>query len=87
MHPLLGDLRSLTDDELNKKLSDLHNRYAQAYRSGPFQILPQIQMVMEDYNAEISRRNAEKMKELEEKLNKKLDKKGGDKDKGILNIG
>jgi tRNA(Phe) wybutosine-synthesizing methylase Tyw3 len=84
MHPLLGNIRSLTDDELNTKINELHNRYSQAYRNGPFQVLPQLQMLIEDFNNELSRRNAEKMKELQEKLDKAATKKKGDK--GIKNI-
>jgi hypothetical protein len=87
MHPLLGTLTSLSDDELNNKLADLHKRYSQAYRVGPFQVLPQLQMIIEDYNAELSRRNAQKMKEMEEKLNKAMAKKDGKGSKGVIDIG
>jgi hypothetical protein len=89
MHPLLGSLSGLTDDELYTKLNELNKRYNQAYRGGPFQVLPQLQMVIEDYNAEISRRNAKKMEELQAKLDKRAakdnkDGKGGMK--GIIDI-
>jgi hypothetical protein len=87
MHPLLGTLTSLSDDELSNKLSELHKRYSQAYRVGPFQALPQLQMLIEDYNAELSRRNAQKMKEMEEKLNKTMAKKDGKGSNGIIDIG
>jgi stress response protein YsnF len=82
MHPLLNNLRDLSDDDLHRKISELGNRYSQAYRMGPFQVLPQLQMLMDDYQAELSRRNAQKMKELQEKLDAKS-KKG---DKGIIDI-
>jgi IS5 family transposase len=87
MHPLLGTLTNLSDDELSNKLSELHKRYSQAYRVGPFQALPQLQMLIEDYNAELSRRNAKKMQELEEKLNKTLNKQDGKGGKSIIDIG
>jgi hypothetical protein len=87
MHPLLGNLSSFSDDELQKKVADLYKRYNQAYRNGPFQILPQLQMVLEDYNAEVARRNAVKMQELQEKLDKTLTKKDDKGSKGIIDIG
>jgi hypothetical protein len=87
MHPLLSSLSNLSDDELNTKLAELHKRYSQAYRGGPFQVLPQLQMLIEDYNAELSRRNAKKMKEMEEKLNSAMNKKDGKGTKGIIDIG
>lgn len=68
MHPLGTNLSNLTDDELYKKLGELQKRYMQAYRFGPQSIIPQIQMVMEDYQAEIQRRNSLQMAELNKKM-------------------
>ena len=84
MHPLLGNLQNLSDDELQKKISDLNTRFMQAYRSGTTHIIPQIQMIIEDYRAELSRRNALKLKEMEEKFNKA--NKDGKGLKGIIDI-
>jgi len=86
MHPLLGSLSNLSDDELYKKLSELNNRFAQAYRSGPYQVIPQLQLLIEDYNTEISRRNAKKMQELQEKMDKAMKKDDGKGMKGIIDI-
>ena len=86
MHPLLSNLTNLSDDELYNKLSELNKRYSQAYRFGPQQIIPQLQMLIEDYNAEINRRNAKKMQELQEKLDKQANKKDGKGMKGIIDI-
>ena len=47
MHPLAPDLSTVSDDELAKKYNDLNRRLGQAYRSGPSQIIPQIQMLMQ----------------------------------------
>ena len=87
MHPLSPNLRDLSDDDLNKKLADLNKRFMQAYRIGPFQIIPQLQMLIQDYNEEISRRNAVKMQELQEKLDKASKKEDGKGMKGIIDIG
>jgi hypothetical protein len=87
MHPLTPNLRDLTDDDLQKKLAELNKRFTQAYRIGPFQIIPQLQMLIEDYNSEVGRRNAEKMKEMQEKFDKMASKSDGKGLKGIIDIG
>jgi len=81
MHPLGNDLSKLTDEELNKKIGDLSKRFNQAYRFGPQQIIPQIQILMQDHQEEFRRRQAKSMKEMQEKMDK--DKNGG---KGLKNI-
>ena len=77
MHPLGSDLSNLSDDELHKKYGELQKRFGQAYRFGPQSIIPQIQMLMQDYQYEINLRN---QKQLED-LNK--NRKGP---KGIIDI-
>jgi hypothetical protein len=89
MHPLLNDLSKLNDDDLHSKLSELNKRFVQAYRIGPHGIIPQLQMLIEDYNAEVARRNAAKMQEMQDrfdKVSKKDDGKGGKGLKGIIDI-
>ena len=81
MHPLGNDLSKLSDDELNKKFGELSKRFNQAYRFGPQQIIPQLQMLMQDYQEEMKRRQAKLMQEMMEKMDK--DKNGG---KGLKNI-
>lgn len=85
MHPLGNNLTTLSDDELHNKLSELNKRFVQANRIGPFQIIPQLQMLIEDYNAEVGRRNAVKMKEMAEKFEKAANKDGKGM-KGIIDI-
>lgn len=82
MHPLANDLTQLSDEDLNKKLGELNKRFVQAYRIGPHQIIPQLQMLIQDYQSELARRNAKLMQDMADKFDK--DKKGG---KGIINIG
>lgn len=86
MHPLGNDLTKLGDDELHNKLAELNKRFVQAYRIGPFQIIPQLQMLIDDYNAEVGRRNAAKMKEMQEKFDKISNKGDGKGMKGIIDI-
>jgi hypothetical protein len=64
MHPLGPDLTGLSNDELHKKFGELQKRFNQAYRFGPQGIIPQLQMLMQDYQAEISLRNQKQLEEL-----------------------
>lgn len=67
MHPLGTDLSTLTDDELQKKFGELQKKITQAYRFGPMSIVPQLQMFVEDYQFEISRRNQKTYDEMMKK--------------------
>ena len=75
MHPLGQDLSKLNDEELYKKQSELSKRFNQAHRFGPQSIIPQLQILMQDYQEEAQRRQARAMKEMQEKLNKGKDDK------------
>jgi hypothetical protein len=50
------DLSSLTDDELNKKFAELNQKLAQAYRSGPYGIIDQMQALRQHYQDELNNR-------------------------------
>ena len=75
MHPLGQDLSKFSDEELYKKQSELSKRFTQAHRFGPAGIIPQLQILMQDYQEEAQRRQARAMKEMQEKLNKGKDDK------------
>lgn len=77
MHPLVSDLSGLSNEELHKKYNDLMSKMNQAYRSGPTSIIPQMQMVIENYRYEMDNRNRKTLEEMEAK---------GDKFKGIIDI-
>ena len=81
MHPLGTDLSTVSDDDLNKKYSELQKRYTQCYRFGPASVLPQIQMLLDDYNFEIQRRNQKMMDEIQQRA-----EKNGRGFKGIIDI-
>jgi len=70
MHPLAPDLSQLSEDELHKKFNDLQGRFNQAYRFGPASVIPQLQMLMADYQEEIARRQAKMMQNMEERANR-----------------
>jgi hypothetical protein len=65
MHPLGSNLTDMSDDDLQKKYGELQKRYMQAYRFGPMGVIPQIQMLMQDYQSEIQVRNQRQMDEIQ----------------------
>ena len=77
MHPLAPNLSEMSDVELQKKHSELITRLNYAYRYGQTQMVQQVQMIMEDYQVEITRRQ---QKILEDMLSK------NDKFSGIIDI-
>lgn len=77
MHPLVSDLSGLSTEELHKKYNELMQKYNQAYRFGPTSVLPQMQMILENYRYEMDVRNRKLLEEMEEK---------SDKFKGIIDI-
>lgn len=77
MHPLVSDLSGLSTEELHKKYNELMQKYNQAHRHGPISVLPQMQMILENFRYEMDTRNRKIMEEMEEK---------SDKFKGIIDI-
>ena len=63
MHPLAGNLRDLEDSKLDDRIKDLAKKINFAYRSSP-SVVPQMQMMMEDLQAERGRREKEKMEKV-----------------------
>jgi uncharacterized transporter YbjL len=70
MHPLVGNLEELSNEELHKKYNELMQKYNQAYRFGPTSIIPQMQMILENYRYEMDKRNRKTLEEMEAKNNK-----------------
>lgn len=81
MYPLGIDLSKFKDDELQTKYSELSKRLTQAYKFGPASVVPQIQMLLGDYQSEISRRQQKIMDEM-----LKQAKDSGKSFDGIINI-
>jgi predicted transcriptional regulator of viral defense system len=67
MHPLTPNLSELNDNELNDKFRDLSNKLNFAHRMGNAQLVQQIQMILEDYQLELSSRQR---KAYEDMMNK-----------------
>jgi len=64
MHPLAPDLSKLTDDELQKKRSELQSRLAFVYRTGNTDLVGQLSMLINDYDIEIQTRNQKLMDQM-----------------------
>jgi len=77
MHPLISDLSNLSTEELHKKYNELLHKFNQAHRFGPVGVIPQMQMILENYRYEMDTRNRKLMEEMEAK---------NDKFKGIIDI-
>jgi hypothetical protein len=77
MHPLVSDLSTLSNEELHKKYNELMQKYNQAFRFGPTSVIPQMQMILENYRVEMDNRNRKTIEEMEEK---------SEKFKGIIDI-
>jgi hypothetical protein len=77
MHPLVSDLSGLSNEELHKKYNDLMQKYNQAARFGPTSVIPQMQMILENYRYEMDNRNRKALEDMEAK---------SDKFKGIIDI-
>lgn len=67
MHPLLGDLSELTDAVVHEKFNDLSKRLNMAHRMGYADAARQLQMLLNDYQAEIVRRNEKVLAALADK--------------------
>ena len=78
-NPLLDDLSTFKDTELDEKISDLNKKYNIALRMGNSSIAMQIAMSLEAFRSELMRRHHEASKKLLNKQNKDLD--------GLINIG
>lgn len=64
-HPLTPDLSKLTMEELVNKQSEITKRMTFAYRMGRYEIISQLQLLAEDYGAELGRRNAKALEDME----------------------
>ena len=64
-HPLTPDLSKFTIEELNQKYGDLLKRVTFAYQTGNSDVVYQLQLLMEDYQAEIAIRNRKQLEDME----------------------
>lgn len=67
IHPLLTGLTEMTDTVILDKFNELSKKLNAAHRMGYSDAARQLQMIMNDYQEEINRRNAKKMSDLADK--------------------
>lgn len=73
MHPLTPDLSTLSDEDLAKQVNDLGKRLNQAYNFGNAQLVQQVQMMLEDYQEEHSKRQRKMMDDLAKRAGRDFD--------------
>ena len=78
-NPLLDDLGTYKDVELDEKISDLTKKYYIALRMGNSGVATQIAISLDAFKAEVLKRQHDASKKLLEKQQKDLD--------GLINIG
>jgi ElaB/YqjD/DUF883 family membrane-anchored ribosome-binding protein len=69
-HPLTPNLSDLTDAELQNKIQQLSKRLSQSYRLGGHHLQSQINLMLEDYKAEIHKRNQDKIQKTKQAAEK-----------------
>jgi hypothetical protein len=65
MHPLTPDLTKLSIDELNNKYGELLKRISFAYRIGQADMVAQLQMLLSDYQNELTERNRKTLEDMQ----------------------
>ena len=72
-HPLTGNLRDFSDSDLQKKITELGKRLTFAHQTGNSQMIGQLEMLMNDYREESSRRSRKQMEAMQENNGKDWD--------------
>jgi SAM-dependent MidA family methyltransferase len=70
MHPLSPDLSQMSDADLQKKHGELMTKLNTAYRMNSGQLVQQLQMILEDFTQEISRRQQKQLDDILKKNDK-----------------
>ena len=65
MHPLTPDLTKLSTEELNNKYGDLLKRMTFVFRTGNSDMISQLQMLLSDYQNELTERSRKSLEEME----------------------
>jgi len=72
-NPLLPDLSTLKNDEVDNKITELMQKYFLASKFGQSGLMQQISVILEVYRNEQSRRQQEANKKLMQNRNQDLD--------------
>ena len=71
MHPLIGDLSSLKDSELEAKVNELTRKY---FSTGNTDVREQMVLALDTYKEELSNRRQREYEKMMQSRNKDLDK-------------
>lgn len=71
MHPLINNLESLKDGELENKINELSRKYFSTHN---FELQQQISMVIDSYREELAKRRQAEYEKMMQTRNKDLDK-------------
>jgi hypothetical protein len=71
MHPLIGDLSNLKDNEVETRLSELTRKY---FATNNFELREQLVMVLNTYKEEMAKRQQRAYEKMMSNRNKDLDK-------------
>lgn len=71
MHPLIGDLSQLKDNELELKINELSKKYFSTYN---VDVRQQIVMVLDSYKEELNNRRRQEYEKMMQSRDKNLDK-------------
>lgn len=71
MHPLIQNLSSLKDSEIEFKVNDLTKKY---FMTSNYEIRSQISVILETYKEELSVRRQRELERMANERNKDLDK-------------
>lgn len=71
MHPLVGDLSSLKDAELESKINELTRKYFSTYN---VDVREQMVMILDTYKEELNNRRQREYEKMMNSRNKDLDK-------------
>jgi hypothetical protein len=65
LHPFAPNFGAMSTEELNKKYTELTDRYTMALRWNNQSLVGQLRLLMQDYQEEIQNRNRKTLEEME----------------------
>lgn len=69
-HPLIGDLKDVSVEDLSSRISDLHKKLSIAARSGNAHLCNQLRMAIESYSTKYQEKlRAGQTKDFDDKIN------------------